>query len=319
MADLPTAHTRPFSPLSIEGVTAEDGLCKARLAGRRASANAQLHHLRWGGGRWACRSFSPGGGRGPALPWCARPGCAALPVPSSRPWPLAPRAGAYPYQARAHGCCLPSPPPRRAPRDRGSRLRAPTDLREALISPQERLQVGGVVEIERCLRELHNPPTRRSAPRPREQPGVAIRVREPNDSCGSRRPVVQPPEVMRYRGCTDVVWEPERWQPAGRNSRLTHRIDRLPRNLHGRVEGCGVPPVRACAFPYGHQHIRCRSEAGSMRWQRRMHFKVRRVPCGKALRVFQPKKSHRVVVVIVTKERKPSVCSVRRDPLIAMR
>jgi len=45
-----------------------------------------------------------------------------------------------------------------------SRDGAPANLREALVGPFERVQVGGVVQVERCIGELHNPPPRRRAP-----------------------------------------------------------------------------------------------------------------------------------------------------------
>jgi hypothetical protein len=35
----------------------------------------------------------------------------------------------------------------------GSRRQAPADLWEALMSPQERVQVGGIVQVERRIRE----------------------------------------------------------------------------------------------------------------------------------------------------------------------
>jgi hypothetical protein len=48
-----------------------------------------------------------------------------------------------------------------------------------------------------------------------------------------------------------------------------------------------------------------------------MDFKLRLV--AGAYRAFPPGKCHDVMVVIVTEERKPAVCPVRRDPLIAIR
>ena len=48
---------------------------------------------------------------------------------------------------------------RGVPRAEGSRRRAPADLREALVGPLQRVQVGGVVEVERRVRELHDPAT----------------------------------------------------------------------------------------------------------------------------------------------------------------
>jgi hypothetical protein len=54
-----------------------------------------------------------------------------------------------------HGYCEPY---------RASRGGAPANLREALVGPLERVQVGGVVQIERCVREPNNPPARRGAP-----------------------------------------------------------------------------------------------------------------------------------------------------------
>jgi hypothetical protein len=57
---------------------------------------------------------------------------------------------------------------------------APADLREALVGAFERVQVGGVVQVERRLRERHDPPARWRAPRPREQLRVAGGVREPD-------------------------------------------------------------------------------------------------------------------------------------------
>ncbi len=39
---------------------------------------------------------------------------------------------------------------------------APADLREALVGPQERVQVRGVVQVERRVREPDNPPPRRA-------------------------------------------------------------------------------------------------------------------------------------------------------------
>jgi hypothetical protein len=47
---------------------------------------------------------------------------------------------------------------------RASGGRAPTNLREALVGPLQRVQVRGVVQVERRLRELHNPPVRRGTP-----------------------------------------------------------------------------------------------------------------------------------------------------------
>ncbi len=47
-----------------------------------------------------------------------------------------------------------------------SRGGAPADLREALVGPLKRVQVGGVVQVERRIREPDNPPARRGAPRP---------------------------------------------------------------------------------------------------------------------------------------------------------
>jgi uncharacterized protein (TIGR02268 family) len=46
----------------------------------------------------------------------------------------------------------------------GSRRGAPANLREALVGPFERVQVRGVVQVERRIRELHDPPPRRRAP-----------------------------------------------------------------------------------------------------------------------------------------------------------
>src|ERR1044071_9909758 len=61
---------------------------------------------------------------------------------------------------------------------RASRSGAPANLGETLVGPLERRQVGGVVVIERRIRELHDPPARLRAPCPREQLGVANRVRK---------------------------------------------------------------------------------------------------------------------------------------------
>jgi hypothetical protein len=48
----------------------------------------------------------------------------------------------------------------------GSRGHAPANLREALVAPLERLQVRGVVQVERRVRERHHPPSRRHSSRP---------------------------------------------------------------------------------------------------------------------------------------------------------
>ncbi len=56
------------------------------------------------------------------------------------------------------------PAPR--PGAEGSKRSATADLREALIGPQKRVQVGGVVQVERRVRELHDPPARCRVARP---------------------------------------------------------------------------------------------------------------------------------------------------------
>ena len=78
-----------------------------------------------------------------------------------------------PFEKR-RGSSLPSR------RCRASRGGAPADLREALVGPLERVQVGGVVQVERRIGEPDDPPARRGAPRAREQLRVAGRVREPD-------------------------------------------------------------------------------------------------------------------------------------------
>jgi len=50
-------------------------------------------------------------------------------------------------------------------RSRASRGGAPANRREALVGPFERVQVGGVVQIERRIGETHDPPPGRRAPR----------------------------------------------------------------------------------------------------------------------------------------------------------
>ena len=45
-----------------------------------------------------------------------------------------------------------------------SRGYAPADLREALVGPLERVQVDGVVQVERRIGEPDDPPARRGAP-----------------------------------------------------------------------------------------------------------------------------------------------------------
>ncbi len=89
------------------------------------------------------------------------------------------RAGPAPTfrnRVRSVGCSNGASPPGWAPYHRrharrgapsgGSRRRAPADLREALIGPFQRVQVGGVVKIERRVREPHDPSARCRAPRP---------------------------------------------------------------------------------------------------------------------------------------------------------
>ena len=45
-----------------------------------------------------------------------------------------------------------------------SRGGAPADLRETLVGPLERVQVRGVVQVERRIGEPDNPPARRGTP-----------------------------------------------------------------------------------------------------------------------------------------------------------
>jgi hypothetical protein len=79
-----------------------------------------------------------------------------------------------------------------------------------------------------------------------------------------------------------------------------------------------MPPNRARTFPYSIQYIRCRRDASCVQWQRRMDFKARRTPYGKAAWVFPSGKRHGAALVIVAKEWKPAVCPVCRNPFVAV-
>ena len=74
-----------------------------------------------------------------------------------------PGRGTSPPAARVQGSGVVSRSPREPCPSRGC---APADLREALVGPFERVQVRGVVQVERRIGELHDPPARRGAPRP---------------------------------------------------------------------------------------------------------------------------------------------------------
>ncbi len=74
---------------------------------------------------------------------------------------------------------------------------ARADLREALVDPPERVQVGEVVIIERRIRELHNPPARRRARARVSSSASWARSGNPIVLCASSRLVVVPPEVVR--------------------------------------------------------------------------------------------------------------------------
>ncbi len=103
---------------------------------------------------------------GPVPSWWASRGSArssAAPVPSScgkHRGPVLSPSGTSPSR------CASRRGPEHGQREpcRVSRGCAPADLREALVGPFERVQVGGVVQVEWRLGELHDPPTRRGTP-----------------------------------------------------------------------------------------------------------------------------------------------------------
>lgn len=179
--------------------------------------------------------------------------------------------------------------------------------------------MGGVIQVERRVRELYDPPARWSSTRSREQFGVARGIRKPDGSGSSSRPIVQPPQAMGNLRRADSLREFEYWEPSGRNPRLVHRVNRLPSDLRRRFGRRRMPPVRAGALRHAFKHTRRHRGHGLIQRQLCMDIEHRLTARRLTPRCLQSMNHHGVALVTVAHERESPVPHLLSEPCVARR